>query len=221
MVLRSAQYDDVYFSAQDGLAETRHVFLAGNDLPAAWAGRSDEFVIAETGFGTGLNFLAAWKLFEETADAGATLHYISVEKFPLSGSVIAAELEGWSVDLQPFLNQYLKAYGQEIQKTQEIQITDRVTLTLLIGDVSDVLQEIQFAADCWFLDGFSPANNPDMWNANVFAQVARLTKDGGSFATFTAAGFVRRGLAYFGFEVSKKAGFGRKREMAVGVKTCV
>lgn len=221
MVLRSDQYDDVYFSAQDGLAETRHVFLDGNNLPAAWAGRTDEFVIAETGFGTGLNFLAAWKLFEEMAEARARLHYISVEKFPLSGSVIAAELARWAAELSPYLNQYLKAYGQEIQTTQEITINDRVTLTLLIGDVSDVLQGIQFAADCWFLDGFSPSNNPDMWNADVFAQVARLTKSGGSFATFTAAGFVRRGLADFGFEVSKTPGFGRKREMAVGIKICV
>ncbi len=135
--------------------------------------------------------------------------------------MIAAELERWGAELEPHLKQYLKAYGQEIQTTQEIKITDRVTLTLLIGDVSDVLQGIHFTADCWFLDGFSPANNPDMWNADVFRQVARLTRDEGTFATFTAAGFVRRGLAEVGFDVSKKAGFGRKREMCVGVKKCV
>jgi len=220
MVLRSEQYDDVYFSAQDGLAETRHVFLEGNNLPAAWANCAREFVIAETGFGTGLNFLAVWALFEETAPSEAQLHFISVEKFPLSGSVIAAELERWGADLAPYLNQFLKAYREEIQTTHKIQLTDRVALTLLIGDVNDVLEGIHFTADCWFLDGFSPANNPDMWNVDVFAQVARLTRDAGTFSTFTAAGFVRRGLMDAGFEVTKKAGYGRKREMCTGVKKC-
>jgi tRNA 5-methylaminomethyl-2-thiouridine biosynthesis bifunctional protein len=217
MVLKSKQYDDVYFSAQDGLAETRHVFLDGNDLPAAWAGR-DDFVIAETGFGTGLNFLAAWALFEETKRPGQKLHFISVEKYPLSGSVIAAELARWAAELQPFLNQFLSTYGEGIQKTQQFAFGDDISLTLLIGDANSAFQEIHIPVDCWFLDGFKPSSNPDMWTPEVFAQIARLARDGGSFATFTAAGFVRRGLMEVGFDVRKVPGFGSKREMLVGVK---
>ncbi|MGB0720077.1 MAG: tRNA (5-methylaminomethyl-2-thiouridine)(34)-methyltransferase MnmD, partial [Bdellovibrionales bacterium] len=128
--LRSEQFDDVYFSAENGLAEARHVFLAGNGLPAAWAGR-DVFTIAETGFGTGLNFLAVWQLFAETAKAGQRLEFISVEKYPLTRDEIAAALEPFAKDFAALMPVYLAQYPH-------VQ-TDRVSLRMIEGDVNDVL----------------------------------------------------------------------------------
>jgi tRNA 5-methylaminomethyl-2-thiouridine biosynthesis bifunctional protein len=213
MVLKSMQYDDVYFSAQDGLAETRHVFLDGNDLPRAWQGR-DHFTIAETGFGTGLNFLAAWKLFEETRKEGQTLTYVSFEKHPLARETIDEALKGWN-ELAPQLEAFLKNYKPE---TDTVKITDRITLSLYIGDINDTLPSIEAHVDAWFLDGFKPSSNPAMWNETILNHVARLTRPQGTFATFTAAGFVRRTLEAAGFIVTKRKGFGRKREMLTGVK---
>ena len=213
MVLRSEHYDDVYFSAQDGLAETRHVFLDGNDLPAAFDGH-DVFVVGETGFGTGLNFLAVWDLFEREAAAGQKLRFVSFEKFPLKAEIIRGALSQWG-ELGERLDQFLDVYRPE---GGVFEVTDRVSVQLYVGDVCDHFPAVDEAIDCWFLDGFNPANNPDMWNDDVLTHVGRVTKSGGSFATFTAAGFVRRGLEAAGFSVRKIKGFGRKREMSVGVK---
>lgn len=208
MTLRSEQFDDVYFSAIDGLAETRHVFLDGNNLPAAWEGR-EKFVIAETGFGTGLNFLAVWKLFEETAAPDQKLHFISVEKFPLSDQEIEKALMPWKEKLP----QYQIPVKEGLKN-----VSDSISLALHIGDVNDVLPALSEDVDCWFMDGFKPSSNPEMWTDTVFQNMARLTKPGGTFATFTAAGFVRRGLQEAGFDVYKVPGFGTKREMLTGVK---
>jgi tRNA 5-methylaminomethyl-2-thiouridine biosynthesis bifunctional protein len=189
------------------LAETRHVFLDGNGLPEAWADFHGEFVVAETGFGTGLNFLATWKLFEDTAPAGARLHFISFEKHPLEVAVIREALAPWAAELPDFLS-YYPAGGA---------VSPRVRLTLAIGDVNAELPKLDTRIDCWFLDGFKPSTNPAMWSETVFENMARLSKNGTSFATFTAAGFVRRGLEAAGFSVSRIPGFGRKREMLAGV----
>ncbi len=205
---RSKEFDDVYFSAEDGLAESCHVFLAGNGLPEAWAG-ADEFTICETGFGTGLNFLAVWRLFEDTAAPHQTLHFISFEKYPLS----AQEVEE---ALQPFAHEFERQMPIYLQDYMGVQ-TPRVKLTLILGDVNAELPKLDACVDAWFLDGFKPSSNPDMWSEIVFNNMARLSHEGTTLATFTSAGFVRRGLQAAGFEIEKTRGYGRKREMVVGV----
>jgi len=215
---RSKQFDDVYFSAEDGLAETTHVFLNGNDLPARW-GSARHFTIAETGFGTGLNFLAVWKLFEDNRTHGQSLEFISVEKYPLSADEIAEVLKDWDKQLGSHHRAALcKYYPEKCQGECILALTEYVTLRLFFGDVNEILPSMEAEVDCWFLDGFKPSSNPDMWSETVFEHMARLSKQGASFATFTAAGFVRRGLQAAGFEVRKVPGYGRKREMIVGNK---
>lgn len=218
VVLRSERFDDVYFSAEDGLAETRHVFIEGNNLPGAWAGR-ERFVIAETGFGTGLNFLTAWKLFKETAGPGQRLDFISFEQFPLGPEEIREALEVWGDELKEEIEVLLRRYPLLIPGFHKIVVDEYVSLLLVFDDVNRALPGLDAKVDCWFLDGFKPASNPEMWTETVFENMARLSAPGASFATFTAAGFVKRGLQDAGFTVTKVPGFGRKREMLVGVKS--
>ncbi len=214
-VLRSQQFDDVYFSVDDGMAETNHVFLNGNDLPNAWQG-CDVFTIAETGFGTGLNFLCAWKLFEETAEPTQRIYFISVEKYPLSKNQIREALSPWQNELGNYIDCYLSLYPIRVPGPHQIHVNDRVTLTLWIGDIVDVIPQWIGQVDAWFLDGFTPAKNPDMWSDVLFENMARLSHSQTTFATFTAAGFVKRGLEGAGFTVEKVKGFGRKRDMMRG-----
>lgn len=218
MVLRSEHFDDVYFSADDGLAETSHVFIEGNGLPGAWQGQ-ERFIICETGFGTGLNFLTAWSLFEETAEPGQKLDFVSFEKYPLSPDQIREALSVWRETLGDKTDRMLAHYPVALPGFHRIALSDRVTLTLVFDDVNEAMMRLEAEADCWFLDGFKPASNPEMWSETVFEQMARLSKPGTRFATFTAAGFVKRGLEGAGFAVRKVPGFGRKREMLVGEKT--
>ncbi len=212
---RSLQFDDVYFSAHDGPGETIYVFLDGNDLPARWQG-VDHFTIAETGFGTGLNFLLAWELFDRTAQKGAFLDFISVEKFPLTADFIRSGLSPWAQRLEPYLSNMLAQYPMQVPGFHRIVFDNRVALTLVFGDANAVLPEVEASVDAWFLDGFTPAKNPDMWTEGVFAQMARLSHSATTFSTFTAAGFVKRGLMAAGFAVEKKRGFGPKRDMLAG-----
>ncbi|MAI62100.1 MAG: hypothetical protein CBB87_06360 [Micavibrio sp. TMED27] len=212
---RSKEFDDVYFSVENGLAETRYVFLKGNDLPNAWSGR-DRFVIAETGFGTGLNFLAAWKMFEDTAEDGQELDFISVEKFPLDRQEIALYLQRWGDEFDGYLERMLEIYPALIPGFHRLNLNDHVRLTLIVDDVNYAFSHIDAKVDAWFLDGFKPSTNPDMWSETVFENMARLSNIGSSFATFTAAGAVRRGLKSVGFDVEKVPGFGSKRDMSVG-----
>jgi len=214
---RSAQFDDVYFSAEDGLAETRHVFLAGNGLPESWADLQD-IVIAETGFGTGLNFLAVWQMFEECAGSNQSLHFVSVEKYPLSVDEIRDALSCWE-ELSPLAEKLCGVYGGICGEGGTVRLTERVSLSLYIGDVNEVLPGLEITPHFWFLDGFRPSTNPEMWSDIVFENMGRLSAPGTRFATFTSAGFVRRGLKAVGFGVQKIPGYGRKREMAVGVYT--
>ncbi len=219
-VPRSKQFDDVYFSVQDGLAETRHVFLDGNGLPNAWAGR-DEFTICETGFGTGLNFLAVYHLWRscDPADRPKKLRFISFEKYPLGGEYIKTHLSHWD-ELKTELDDFLSIYASDLNvKTHDTPVSEDVGLTLFFGDINNDMHNLDVKIDSWFLDGFKPSANPDMWSETVFENMARLSDIGTTFATFTAAGFVRRGLQAQGFDVRKVPGFGRKREMCVGSYT--
>jgi tRNA 5-methylaminomethyl-2-thiouridine biosynthesis bifunctional protein len=212
---RSEHFDDIYFSADDGLAETQHVFLNGNNLPEAWAGQ-ERFIIAETGFGTGLNFLSAWKLFEETSKPDQTLDFISVEKYPLSPEFIREALQPWAEYFEGRLDILVQKYPLRVAGFHRVKINSQITLTLIFDDVIDAYAELDAQVDCWFLDGFTPAKNPEMWRDELYTEMARLSHDQTSFASFTAAGDVRRGLESVGFEVQKRDGFGRKRDMIVG-----
>lgn len=217
-VPRSEQFDDVYFSVQDGLAETRHVFIDGNGLPEFWQGR-DQFTICETGFGTGLNFLAALSLWQsmDAKTRPQNVHFISFEKFPLTKNYIRDYLSHWE-EIRGALDMLLSVYPDDISAGRhDLEICEGINLSLIFGDVNEEMPKLLNDVDCWFLDGFKPSSNPDMWSETVFENMARLSVNMARFATFTAAGFVRRGLEGCGFNVRKVPGYGRKREMCVGI----
>ena len=214
----SRAYGDVYFSRASGLAETHHVFLDGNQLPRRFAAlpAGGRLCIGETGFGTGLNFLCAWRQFQALAPADARLHFVSVEKYPLRRDDLARALALWD-ELRPWSEQLLAQYHAIHPGFQRLLFDGgRVVLTLLVGDVLETLPELDARIDAWFLDGFSPAKNPEMWTEPLFAELARLAAPGATLATFTSAGFVRRGLIAAGFAMQRVKGFGQKREMLVG-----
>jgi tRNA U34 5-methylaminomethyl-2-thiouridine-forming methyltransferase MnmC len=203
----SDQFDDPYFSIQDGLAETEHVFLGGNELPARFA---PGFHVAELGFGTGLNMLAAWRAWEESGQTGP-LQFTSFEAFPMAPADMAKALEAFP-DVAPWAARFLDRW-------QGGGSCDLGTLRLnvIIGDARVSLPKWAEEADAWFLDGFSPAKNPELWQEDLLQAVADHTAPGGSAATYTAAGFVRRGLETAGFSVTRIAGFGRKRHMTKAI----
>jgi tRNA 5-methylaminomethyl-2-thiouridine biosynthesis bifunctional protein len=212
---RSDIYDDVYFSAAGGMDETRHVFLQGNDLPARWAGR-DRFTVAETGFGTGLNFLTCWNEFDRTAKPGAFLDYVSVEKHPLTPAQIHDYLAPWRSVIGVRTEKLCARYPLRTAGFHRVVFDGRVALTLIFDDVTAALPRVDASVDAWFLDGFTPAKNPDMWTPELYTQMARLSAPGATFSTFTAAGDVRRGLSSAGFDVVKAKGFAHKRDMLTG-----
>lgn len=214
----STHFDDVYFSRESGLAETRHVFLQHNNLEQRWRDLvpGASFCIGETGFGTGLNFLCAWQLWDQLAPADAHLHFVSCEKYPLSRTDLQRALALWP-ELQPWADSLLTQYSDLAAGWQRFSLAEgRVTLTLLIGDVLATLPQLDAQVDAWFLDGFAPAKNPDMWQPALYAQLARLSAPGTTLATFTSVGEVRRGLQAAGFSMRKVKGYGRKREMICG-----
>ncbi|WP_377706492.1 bifunctional tRNA (5-methylaminomethyl-2-thiouridine)(34)-methyltransferase MnmD/FAD-dependent 5-carboxymethylaminomethyl-2-thiouridine(34) oxidoreductase MnmC [Pseudomonas protegens] len=215
---RSRVFDDVYFSSESGLDETRHVFIEQNRLGQRFAALADgeRFVIGETGFGTGLNFLCAWQLFQQQAPTGARLHFVSVEKYPLSPADLQRALALWpelASFSAPLLQQYVAVHGG----FQRIVLEGgRVTLTLLIGDALEQLPQLDAQVDAWFLDGFAPAKNPDMWTAELFAELARLAAPGSTISTFTSTGWVRRLLNSAGFKMKRTPGIGHKWEVLRG-----
>jgi tRNA 5-methylaminomethyl-2-thiouridine biosynthesis bifunctional protein len=213
----SARFGDVYFSRESGIAETRHVFLQHNRLQERWQNLGGGlFTIGETGFGTGLNFLCAWELWKECAPSDARLHFVSTEKYPLSRNELAQALALWP-ELSELSAELLEQYLWLAPGWQRMSFDHgRVTLALLIGDARETLPQLRAAVDAWFLDGFAPARNPEMWQPELFEQVARLSVHGCTFATFTSAGAVRRRLEAVGFGVEKVAGYGTKRDMLRG-----
>lgn len=222
----SDSFGDVYFSNDNGLQETRYVFLNQNKLPDRWLNHDrDLFVIAETGFGTGLNFLATWQAFrhyKENEPEGkvSRLHFISFEKFPLTRQDLQQALMAWP-ELMPLSEQLITAYPAAVPGCQRLRFENgAIILDLWLGDVNDLLPQVYSPAgglvDAWYLDGFAPSKNPDMWTENLFTNLYRLIRPEGTLATFTAAGFVRRGLADAEFEMAKIPGYGKKREMLAG-----
>ena len=223
----SDKFDDVYFSNQDGLAETHYVFLEGNQLWERWINYQEaHFVIAETGFGTGLNFFAVTTLFREFRQKYPDsplkrLYFISFEKYPLS--LDALQQAHLAYPRFSRLAQHLQQHWlNPIQGCYRFHF-DETTLDLWFGDVAENLPQLgdymNGKIDAWFLDGFAPSKNPDMWNEQLYQQMFRFTKLQGSFATFTAASAVRKGLENAGFNIKKRKGFGKKRECLSGQKT--
>jgi tRNA U34 5-methylaminomethyl-2-thiouridine-forming methyltransferase MnmC len=205
----SALFDDPYFSLQDGLAETRHVFLAGNGLPERFR---DGFQIAELGFGTGLNLIAtvlAW----QAAGRPGRFGFTSFEAYPMPAADMARALAAFpeaEVAAAPLLSAWTGGSRRFACGPADVEIVE--------GDARRTLPLWAGVADAWFLDGFSPAKNPELWDETLMADVARHTVPEGSFATYTAAGFVRRGLQAAGFQVERLPGYGRKRHMSRGLK---
>ena len=206
-----ARVGDVYFSRHNGLEETRAVFLKGCGLPERWLERP-AFTIGELGFGTGLNFLAAWQLWQQTRKPGQWLHFVSFEGYPLDMEEARRALSAWP-ELGDLAGELLNAWPERALGVQRMVWPDEgLTLTLHTGEIEDTLPRALLRADAWFLDGFSPARNEDMWAPTLWPLVHERCADGAVAATFTVAGAVRRGLATAGFAVEKKPGFGRKRE---------
>jgi len=223
----SDKFDDVYFSNQDGLAETHYVFLEGNQLWERWVNYQEaHFVIAETGFGTGLNFFAVTTLFREFRQKYPDLplkrlYFISFEKYPLL--LDALQQAHLAYPQFSHLAQHLQQHWlNSIQGCYRFHF-DETTLDLWFGDVAENLPQLgdymNSKIDAWFLDGFAPSKNPDMWNDQLYQQMFRFTKLQGTFATFTAASAVRKGLENAGFNIKKRKGFGKKRECLSGQKT--
>lgn len=204
----STKFDDPYFSSENGLEETRHVFLRGNRLPERF---HDGFNVAELGFGTGLNFLTtvlAWR----GADVAGQLQYTSFEAYPLSVPQLERALRAF-----PALDEISDTLLEIWRPTGGIfEFGKDVLLNVVIGDANSELSRWPQKADAWYLDGFSPVKNPELWNDSILMSVADHTSAEGTFATYTAAGFVRRSLAAAGFDVSRSKGFGRKRHMTTG-----
>ena len=204
----STRFDDPYFSLSGGLDESRHVFLGGNGLPARFV---PGFQVAELGFGTGLNMLAsliAWR----AAGVAGLLRYTSVEAYPMTADDMARALAAFPEALDvagPMLEQWAAGKRQISLPGLEAEV--------VIGDAGATLEAWGGAADAWYLDGFSPAKNPELWTDSLLQSVARHTRPSGTFATYTAAGHVRRSLAEAGFAVERRAGFGAKRHMSAGV----
>ena len=226
----SMEFGDIYFSREGGLAETDYVFLQQNCLAERWraldANNPGVFVIGETGFGTGLNFLAAWLLWNNTAPASWRLHFISVEQYPLTRAQLQRALSAWP-ELEPLAALLVQHYPPRLPGFHTHQLAPNVTLQCIFDDAGAGLNTLLdsaanlpngFYVDAWFLDGFAPAKNPAMWSEQLFHSIARLSRTGSSFATFTAAGLVKRGLSAAGFGVEKISGYGSKREMLRGIK---
>ena len=211
----SGLFGDVYHSSQGGLAQARHVFLGGNGLPQAWAGR-DAFTILETGFGLGLNFLASWDAWRSDAARPSRLHFISVEAHPLTHADLSGALAPFE-ELRALSRALVSAWPPPLAGFHRVHFdAGNVILTLLLGDVREMLPQLGARVDAFFLDGFSPSRNPGMWSPEVVRELARLARPGATYATWTVAGGVRTALSDAGFTTEKREGFAAKREMLVG-----
>lgn len=219
----SQEFGDHFYCREDGRLECGHVFLGGNGLPARWqtiAGQDGIFRIGELGFGTGLNFCETWRQWKTERLPGTELHFHSFELFPMKREEIDRALSRWpQIDAE---RKALVAAWPEIDGDTKGEITIRVdeqtTLTVHCGPALDGVGQAPVTFDAWYLDGFAPSRNPDMWSAELMQLVFDKTTTGGSFATYAAAGFVRRNLVAAGYAVERPPGFAGKREMLRGTK---
>ncbi|HJN37450.1 MAG TPA: tRNA (5-methylaminomethyl-2-thiouridine)(34)-methyltransferase MnmD [Gammaproteobacteria bacterium] len=212
--LRSTQYDDIFFNPEKALEEIKHVF-ANNQLTQCWQGIA-LFTLAETGFGTGLNCLMAWDLFEKTGHKNGHLHILSIDKYPLHKTDLIKALAPFYPQLGSKIDRLIETYPLIIKGEHRLWLSSNVSLTLIFDDCSRALSLLNQSIDAWFLDGFSPSKNPEMWSNEIFQNMARLSHDQTIFTTFTAAGMVKRGLRDNGFIVEKVPGFDQKKHRLQG-----
>lgn len=212
-------YDDVYHSQAGALAQARHVFLGGNHLPERWAGK-DHFVVVETGFGLGLNFLATWAAWHTQPEAlrCQRLHFVSVEKHPLRLSDLTGLLAPYKNELPgELVDALIRQWPMLTAGTHRLAFDrGRVILTLILGNAENALTEVAARADAIYLDGFSPSKNPDIWSEAVCNALAKLSGAGTTLATWSVNGEVRRRLSAHGFDLTRQPGFAQKREMLTG-----
>ncbi len=216
----SGAFDDYYFSSEYGQEETDYNFIQRNKLPQRWRDLVDQpgafFTVGETGFGSGLNLLCAWRLWLQQDFHHATLHFVSVDKYPVRKEDLRTIYQQWPT-LQPYCDELLEKYPPLIPGLHTIELAGgRIRLSLLFDDAAIAYQQVLGQVDAWFLDGFTPSRNPDMWSSTLFTELARLSHQDTTFATFTAAGIVRKGLSQVGFTVNKHPGLGPKREICYG-----
>lgn len=217
----SIDFDDIYFSTDDGLQETEYVFIERNQLKQRFKSLSkNTFCVAETGFGTGLNFLVVASHWLALAPITAKLRFISIEKYPLRLDDLTKVVQAWP-QFSEIANALILQYTHLKAGCNHFTFANnRIELQLYIGDVIEVLPSLQVAGEiyvnAWLLDGFAPAKNAEMWSVEVLQHMARISSGGTTFATFTSAGMVRRNLEGIGFHVEKYAGYGKKREMLAG-----
>ncbi len=213
----SAIFDDVYHASHGALAQARHVFLGGNGLlgeNACWNG-TDSFVILETGFGLGLNFLVTWQAWRESKAKGR-LHFLSVEKHPFRRDDLVALLAPHA-ELAPLSAELLRQWPPLTPGFHRLHFDEgKVTLTLLLGDAPTLLPQLVARADAVYLDGFAPAKNPELWSPALMTAITRVCQAGATLATWSVAGELRRTLEQAGWSLERRAGFAPKREMLVG-----
>ncbi len=211
----SNRFDDTYYTRSDGRGETNHVYIQGNDLQRRWANCS-HCTIAELGFGTGLNFLETARQWIENKPVNATLDFISFEQFPLNADKIHRAISPWN-ELHELVTILCQNWQTDNDKF-EMEFSGNIRLNVNFGDANILLPNHELFADAWYLDGFSPPKNPELWNEKLMREVYDSTKSGGTFATYSIAGAVRRNLRAAGFETTRREGFGSKREMLTGYK---
>jgi tRNA U34 5-methylaminomethyl-2-thiouridine-forming methyltransferase MnmC len=212
----STAFGDHFYCQTDGRLECGHVFLAGNGLPDRWR-EADKFTIGELGFGTGLNACETWRQWKEHRGPGAHLHFVSFELFPMQAEEIDRALARWP-EIDAERQALVSLWPTAASGVVEIDLDDQTRLSVVCGDALENLTASTLAFDAWFLDGFAPSRNSAMWSADLMQRVQDTTRVGGSFATYAAAGFVRRNLIAAGFEVERRPGFAGKREMLCGVR---
>lgn len=211
----SSQYGDIYHTRSGGLAQAQAVFLAGNRLPERWQNR-ESFTLLETGFGLGLNFLATWQAWQNDPHRSQRLHFISVEKHPFSRDDLARAHADWP-ELGVLANELHAQWPLLVPGFHRLFLDQgRVILTLIFGDATQALRQVEAAVDAFYLDGFSPAKNPDLWTPEIARALGRVAAPGATLATWSVAGHVRQSLTDAGFEVSKSPGFGSKRNCLTG-----
>lgn len=211
-------FDDIYFSLQGGLAEKEYVFIGGTEFSKRLAEQQEKiFRIVEIGFGTGLNFLLSWRA-AEMAETSSIVEYITIEKYPLSVEQLIS-IYHYFPELQHYVESFLSHY-QNVTKEglYQFALTPKIRLTLFIGDIGNCLPQLNQKVDSWYLDGFSPKKNPEMWSDDLFKRIGEITNKGGYVATYSAASFIRRRLEAQNFTVQKLPGFGHKRHRLQATK---
>lgn len=213
----SPAFGDHFYCQTDGRLECGHVFLAGNGLPQRWQNHGD-FLIGELGFGTGLNFAETWRQWKLNRRTGQKLHFMSFELYPMQREEIDRALSHWT-EIDAERQALAVAWPETPQGTVSLRLDDQTSLSVVCGRALEGVAAAEAGFDAWYLDGFAPSRNADMWSAELMRLVCDKTKPNGTFATYAAAGFVRRNLIAAGFVVERRSGFAGKREMLCGIKS--